>query len=115
MEKEKVQKLLEYATILYSSNISAENIEDAIVTQGADEELAKEIVGIVGISEGKKQSSRGKNAMIVGIGLLAVFVFVMTYTTMPILYIVAIIAYVFGLLNLLGGFGDYIIGKRGRK
>jgi len=44
MEREKVQELLEYATTLYGSNISIEDIEKAMMKQGADEELAKKIV-----------------------------------------------------------------------
>ena len=75
MEKEKIQELLEYATTLYSSNISIEDIEKAMIKQGADEELAKEIVRTVDIGQRKEQSSRGKYAMIIGAGVLFIGVF----------------------------------------
>jgi len=118
MEKEKVQELLEYATTLYGSNISIDEIEKAMIRQGADEELAKEIVGIVDQGQRKEKSSKGKYAMIIGAGILFIGVFLTAHSYYNVgygeKYFIYWKAILFGFLGLIGGFADFIIGKKGR-
>ena len=118
MEKEKIQELLEYATTLYSSNISIEEIEKAMIKQGADEKLAKEIVGVVDVGQRKEQSSKGKYFIMSGIGLMsfgiiltAISYFNADYGERYSIYWKAI---AIGFFGLIGGLCDLVISKTKR-
>ena len=103
MEKEKIKELIEYAETLYSNNLPDDEIIKAMIRQGADQELAKEILKTADKRERKEKASKGKYAIISGIGLLLVG------------FYLHIILMVIGLLVIVGGVADYLISKSKRK
>lgn len=61
--EQEINELLEYALTLYQNNVSSEEVKKAMIRQGADEELADEIV--------KAREKKGKYFLILGAILLA--------------------------------------------
>lgn len=68
--KQEVYELIEYASTLYQNHVSNDEIKKAMIRQGADEELADEIVNVVDKKEKKEKSSNGKYFLILGAILL---------------------------------------------
>lgn len=68
--EQEVYELIEYASTLYQNHVSNDEIKKAMIRQGADEELADEIVNVVDKKEKKEKSSNGKYFLILGAILL---------------------------------------------
>ena len=120
MEEDKLQELIDYAATLYDSPISTEDVKNALMRQGADEELVKEIIQIVDKSQRKERVSKGKYALLGGCGLL----FLGALLTV-ISFVVAIVrdgdrfaifwkTMLIGLLLIIGGIVDFVISKSKR-
>lgn len=69
--EQEIHELIDYALTLYQNHVSNEEIKRAMIRQGADKELANEIVKVVDKNEKKEKSSHGKYFLILGAILLA--------------------------------------------
>lgn len=69
-QSQQIEELIQYASTLYQNHVSHEEIKKALIRQGAEEELAVQIIQEIDKEEKKEKSSRGKYFLILGIILL---------------------------------------------